>query len=110
MFLAMNRFTVRVENAAAFEQLWLSRDSRLHELEGFVAFHMLKGAEQDGTILYASHTVWDSEENFTAWTRSQQFRDAHARAGGASRKLHEGHPQFEGFTSIQQIGRQSDAA
>lgn len=29
MYLAMNRFTVPLENAADFEELWLSRKSRL---------------------------------------------------------------------------------
>lgn len=102
MYLAMNRFTVPLENASAFEELWLSRESRLQDMDGFVSFHMLKGGEEAGTILYASHTVWQSEEHFRAWTRSEEFRTAHARAGG-SRKLHEGTPRFEGFESIQEI-------
>ncbi|WP_444462494.1 antibiotic biosynthesis monooxygenase family protein [Rhodobacter capsulatus] len=101
MFLAMNRFTVPLENAAEFEALWLGRDSRLQELPGFVEFHMLRGPEaEDGTRLYASHTVWESETDFHVWTRSEQFRAAHARAG-EGRKLHAGAPRFEGFTSIQ---------
>lgn len=103
MFIAMNRFTVPVENAAEFEALWLGRDSRLYELPGFVQFHMLKGPEENGRCLYASHTVWESEDHFIAWTRSQQFRDAHARAG-ETRKLYEGGPRFEGFTAIQTLG------
>ena len=109
MYLAMNRFTVRSENAEAFEALWLGRDSHLKEMEGFVEFHMRKGnLREDGTILYASHTVWESEEAFKAWTRSEQFRAAHANAGG-TRKLHEGHPQFEGFSAIQHIARDAAA-
>lgn len=103
MFIAMNRFTVPVENAADFETLWLGRDSRLKELSGFVQFHMLKGPEENGARLYASHTVWETEEDFRNWTRSQQFRDAHTRAG-ETKKLYEGGPRFEGFTAIQTIG------
>lgn len=104
MYLAMNRFTVPVDNATAFEELWLSRKSRLNEVPGFVEFHMLKGAEADGTILYASHTVWESEEHFLGWTRSDQFRTAHSKAGD-TRKLHQGAPKFEGFTAIQHIAK-----
>lgn len=103
MYIAMNRFTVPTENAEAFEELWLGRDSYLHENEGFVEFQMLRGPEEDGKVLYASHTVWESEAHFVAWTRSEQFREAHKNAGG-TRKLYEGGPRFEGFTSIQQIG------
>ena len=44
----------------------------------------------------------ESEEHFLNWTRSQQFRDAHANAG-QTRKLHDGHPVFEGFSAIQTI-------
>jgi heme-degrading monooxygenase HmoA len=71
-------------------------------MDGFVSFHMLKGPEEDGRILYASHTVWQSEDHFRAWTTSAEFRASHARAG-QSRKLHEGAPRFEGFRAIQHI-------
>lgn len=108
MYLAMNRFTVPLENAAEFEDLWLSRDSHLKEMEGFVSFHMLKGPEDEGRILYASHTVWESEDHFRAWTKSDAFRAAHARAGD-TRKLHEGAPRFEGFSAIQHIAAKQPA-
>lgn len=102
MYIAMNRFHVTPENAEAFEALWLGRDSHLKEMEGFVEFHMLRGPEQDGLILYASHTVWASEDAFRAWTRSDAFRAAHKDAG-TTRRLHEGSPVFEGFSTIQHI-------
>lgn len=102
MYLAMNRFIVPLENANAFEDLWLSRESRLQDLEGFVSFHMLKGPAEDGSILYASHTIWETEAHFRAWTTSEEFRASHARAGD-TRKLYEGTPRFEGFTPIQEI-------
>ncbi len=102
MYIAMNRFTVPVENAAAFEELWLNRESHLHEMEGFVEFRMLKGPEADGRVLYASHTTWASEEAFRAWTRSDAFRAAH-KGAGETRALYEGAPVFEGFTPIQTL-------
>ncbi|MEM9639015.1 MAG: antibiotic biosynthesis monooxygenase [Pseudomonadota bacterium] len=102
MYIAMNRFTVRKENAGDFEALWLGRDSHLKEMEGFVEFHMLKGPEDDDMILYASHTVWASEDAFRAWTRSDAFRAAHKNAGQTA-KLHEGAPTFEGFATIQHL-------
>ncbi|WP_108483067.1 antibiotic biosynthesis monooxygenase family protein [Oceaniglobus ichthyenteri] len=103
MYLAMNRFTVPTENAEAFEALWLGRDSHLKEMDGFVEFHMLKGPETDGTILYASHTVWADEEAFRAWTRSDAFRASHKSAGSSAQKLHQGTPTFEGFSTLQHI-------
>jgi len=102
MYIAMNRFTVPEENAEAFEDMWLNRESQLNENEGFVEFHMLKGPKKDGMYLFASHTVWASKDAFVAWTSSQSFRDAHKSAGDR-KKLHEGFPQFEGFDVIQHL-------
>lgn len=102
MYIAMNRFRVPRGNATAFEDLWLNRESHLHKLDGFVEFHMLRGPEVDGIVLYASHTVWASEDAFVAWTKSESFRAAHKDAG-QTKKLYDGHPNFEGFTPIQHL-------
>ena len=54
MFIAMNRFRVAKGSEAAFEQVWLSRDSHLDKVPGFVEFHLLKGPEAEDHPLYAS--------------------------------------------------------
>jgi heme-degrading monooxygenase HmoA len=99
MFIAMNRFKVAKGQETAFETVWSSRKTRLDELEGFVAFHLLKGPEKDDHVLYASHTTWETKEQFLAWTRSEQFRDAHKGAGGHT-GIYLGHPEFEGFETV----------
>lgn len=66
MFIAMNRFRVRKDRAADFEQMWLNRESHLHELDGFIEFHMLRGPEREDHILYASFTKWASKAHFDA--------------------------------------------
>lgn len=109
MFVATNRFRVIPAEAAAFEKTWLSRESRLHELDGFIAFHLLKGPEVADHVLYASMTLWASREAFEAWTRSEQFRRAHAGAG-QSKPVTIGPPQFEGFEVLQTITGRSRAA
>ena len=43
MFIAMNRFRVTKGCEASFEQVWLSRDTHLDQVLGFVEFHLLKG-------------------------------------------------------------------
>jgi heme-degrading monooxygenase HmoA len=96
MFIAMNRFRVIKGSEVAFEHVWLSRDSHLDKVPGFVEFHLLKGPEADDHTLYASHTVWANRAAFEAWTRSESFRAAHHRAGD-NKPLYLGHPQFEGF-------------
>jgi len=102
MYIAMNRFRVRPEEQDAFRSRWLDRDVYLKTVPGFVAFHLLQGPVRDDHVLYASHTVWRSYAAFEGWTRSEQFRAAHANAG-TGRSLTLGHPEFEGFDVLQEI-------
>jgi heme-degrading monooxygenase HmoA len=97
----MNRFRVIKGCEADFEALWRSRETYLPQMKGFVTFNLLRGPEHDDHTLFSSHTIWESYEDFEAWTHSDAFRAAHARAGdGSAKKLHLGHPQFEGFRVI----------
>ena len=73
MFIAMNRFRVKKGSEEAFEQVWLSRDTQLTKVPGFVEFHLLKGPEHEDYTLYSSHTVWQSKATFEAWTKSEAF-------------------------------------
>jgi heme-degrading monooxygenase HmoA len=84
MFIAMNRFKVIKGSEAAFENVWLSRDSHLDKVPGFLEFHLLKGPEAEDHTLYASHTVWKNRATFEAWTRSEAFRAAHAEPAATS--------------------------
>lgn len=102
MFIAMNRFRVKRGREADFEKVWKERDTHLHEVPGFVEFHLLRGPEADGHTLYASHTIWESKARFEDWTRSEAFRKAHAGAG-ANADLYAGPPNFEGFEVVQKL-------
>jgi heme-degrading monooxygenase HmoA len=102
MFIAMNRFRVKLGCEDDFEHVWLSRDTYLDAVPGFIEFHLLKGPEREDHVLYSSHTVWRSYKDFEAWTKSEQFRKAHAGAGG-NKPLYLGHPDFEGFQVLQTV-------
>ncbi len=99
MYIAMNRFKVTKGCEDQFENVWRNRDRRLTEVPGFKEFHLLKGPEQDDHTLFASHTIWNSHDDFVAWTKSQHFRDAHKNAGD-NKAMYLGHPQFEGFEVV----------
>src|ERR1700744_1411581 len=111
MYIAMNRFKVVKGQEQAFEQRWLSRDTYLDQLPGFIEFHLLRGPERDDHTLYSSHTVWATKDAFTAWTKPGNFRAPHPKAA-KKKPLHLGHPEFEGFEAIQTIKnpRLSDVA
>jgi heme-degrading monooxygenase HmoA len=57
MFIAMNCFKVIKEERKAFEDLWVTRQSRLDEVKGFRAFHLLRGPERDDHVPGSSGSV-----------------------------------------------------
>lgn len=99
MFIAMNRFKIVIGKEKIFENIWKNRDSHLEEVKGFKKFNLIKGKETKKFILYASHSTWDSKEDFIAWTKSESFRLAHKNAGN-NKDIYIGHPEFEGFEII----------
>lgn len=91
-FVACNQFFVPGENAAAFEQRWRDRTSKLKECDGFVSFTMLRrdvkakghgispmGEEEPA---YVSCTVWRDREAFRGWKDGAAFKQAHGQEGG----------------------------
>jgi heme-degrading monooxygenase HmoA len=111
MFIAMNRFKVKKGSEDAFENVWSTRETYLDRMPGFVEFHLLKGPEADDHTLYSSHTTWQTKAAFEAWTKSDEFRAAHARANNnsGSATLYLEHPKFEGFEVRLSQGRSKAA-
>ena len=99
MYIAMNRFKITPGSEAAFEKVWADRDTHLDRVAGFKEFQLVRGPKHDDHTLYASHTVWESEDAFVDWTKSEAFREAHRNAGD-NKALYLGHPEFEGFTVV----------
>ena len=99
MFIAMNRFKILIGKEKEFENIWKSRDTFLDKVPGFKNFNLIKGKSNEEYTLYASHSIWDSEDSFINWTKSEEFRMAHKNAGN-NKDLYLGHPEFEGFNKI----------
>ena len=99
MFLAMNRFRIAPGKEEGFERIWRERESFLKDVPGFVSFALLKGPETETEALYASHSVWASRADFEAWTRSDNFRKAHAQAN-APKGTYLGPPNLELFDQV----------
>ncbi len=100
MYVAMNHFRVASGRGAEFETRWRERKSYLDAVSGFVQFHLVRGKdEDDGTLRYASHAIWDTRKAFVDWTHGDAFRKAHAE-----RSMPEGlileHPRFEGWEAV----------
>ena len=99
MYIAMNRFKIIKGKEKIFEDIWKNRDSHLKNVKGFLDFHLIRGESNEDFTLYASHSTWDTENDFTNWTKSDSFRKAHKNAGEHS-DIYIGHPIFEGFKVI----------
>jgi heme-degrading monooxygenase HmoA len=99
MYIAMNRFPVAKGREEEFETVWRTRDSYLDEVEGIKDFRLLRGATSDDATTFVSHSIWETEAAFKAWTESEAFVKAHRQA-----RMPEGlvlsHPQFEGYDVV----------
>ena len=99
MYIAMNRFKIVLGKEVEFEKVWRERDTHLNGTKGFKEFHLVKGEKTSEYSLYASHTVWETKEDFISWTKSDAFRLAHKNAG-QHKDLYLGPPNFEGFETV----------
>ena len=99
MYVAMNRFKIVRGEEDAFEEVWRTRERHLDSVAGYKDFKLLRGPEREDHTLYASHTIWENEQAFTDWRKSEAFRRAHRNAGD-NRPLYLGHPESEGFAVV----------
>ena len=99
MFLAMNRFKIVKGREEDFERIWRERDTHLQGVDGFKEFNLMKGNTEEDYSLYVSHSIWESEDAFIDWTKSEAFKLAHKNAG-IHRDLYLGPPNLEIFDQI----------
>ena len=99
MFIAMNRFKIVLGKEKEFEDIWKNRDTHLKDVPGFKKFNLVKGDTNNEHTLYASHSIWNSKNDFINWTKSEAFRLAHKNSG-QHKELYLGHPNFEGFEVV----------
>lgn len=100
MYIAMNRFRIKPGCEQDFIDIWKNRETYLDTVPGFINFHLLQGPEHEDHTLFASHSTWENRQDFINWTESEQFRKAHSGAGGKTKDIYLGPPQFEGFETV----------
>jgi heme-degrading monooxygenase HmoA len=101
MFEAMNKFWVNEDRHQEFEEVWKNRDRHLSGVPGFKNFKLLKGSPKEGDEKrrpYISYSLWESEEEFWAWTKSEAFKKAHQNR--TPEGIIMGPPEFSGYTVI----------
>ena len=98
-YIAMNRFKIFLGREDDFEEIWKTRETHLEGVKGFRQFNLIKSSSNDKYTLYASHSVWESKNDFENWKKSEAFRRAHS-GGGQHQGIYLGHPEFEGFEVV----------
>ncbi|MFP4369580.1 MAG: antibiotic biosynthesis monooxygenase family protein [Candidatus Kapaibacterium sp.] len=76
-FVAINYISCEPGYQERFEELFATRAKAIDKMPGFRFMEVLKPEEDGADYLIMSH--WDSEDQFTAWTKSEEFREGHKR-------------------------------
>lgn len=100
MFVVMNRIPVKPEYAEAFIARFQDRAALVDNMPGFIAFRLLRPTKADEPFIV--ETYWQSKADFENWTRSDEFKQGHARAGQLPHEAFEGHPKLELFDVVLQ--------
>ncbi|PIQ33537.1 MAG: antibiotic biosynthesis monooxygenase [Zetaproteobacteria bacterium CG_4_9_14_3_um_filter_49_83] len=99
MFVTMNRFTIDPQYWDVFEDRFRQRAGLIDKEPGFIRNTVLRPQEgfSDQHIVM---TLWESREAFEAWTKSDSFRQAHAKAGQTPKEWYAGPNKLEIFESV----------
>ncbi len=96
MFVTMNRFTIHPEHWNDFENRFKQRAGLVDNEPGFIRNTVLRPAE-NSSDQHIVMTLWESRDAFMAWTKSESFRQAHAKAGQTPKEWFNGPTKLEMF-------------
>ncbi len=74
MVVVSNRIRVAKGQEEAFEKRFAGRLGYVERHRGFVRFELLKPIQSDSYVVL---TYWETEQDFLAWTESEDFKEAH---------------------------------
>jgi heme-degrading monooxygenase HmoA len=103
MITVMNRIAVQPEYAQQFEARFLDRARLVDEMPGFVSNQVLRPVNPGDP--YIVLTLWNSREEFEAWTNSDAFIKGHARSGSLPKEAFSGPNKLEIHEVIQDSSR-----
>lgn len=75
-YFVLNNIPVTDEGRPIFEYRFTSRQSKLEEQPGFVAFRLLRPIDGDTYIVL---TEWEDPAHFEQWKESQDFKGSHSK-------------------------------
>ncbi len=99
MFVTMNRFTIDPDHWGDFEDRFRQRAGLVDDEPGFIRNAVLRPSEKSSEQ-HIVMTLWESREAFVAWTKSESFRKAHAKAGQTPKEWFVGPTKLEMFEGV----------
>ncbi len=78
MFVMMNRMSVPSEYRDKFEMMFRTRARAVDRRPGFVRAEILR-PESGNEYIVMTH--WETQKDFEAWTKSDEYREGHQRVG-----------------------------
>jgi len=103
MITVANRIFVEPQYAEQFEARFRDRAGLVDRMPGFVANQVLRPVNPGDP--YVVLTWWMSRQDFEAWTRSDAFREGHARSGTLPKEAFSGPNKLELHEVLQDSSR-----
>ena len=104
MIVVVNRIHVKEEYWEEFETRFKNRAGLVDSSPGFIRNLILRPVEKSSNY-HVVMTWWESIKDFEAWTKSQAFKDAHAKHRGANKDIYAGPNVFEMHEVISDTGQ-----
>ncbi len=98
MFITMNRISVNPDHSKGFEERFKNRAGFVDQSPGFIRNMVLR--PENPADSYIVMTFWKNRKAFNAWTKSDAFRQAHAKAGSSPKDMFSSPSKLELFESI----------
>jgi heme-degrading monooxygenase HmoA len=76
MFVALSRFTIRNEMAAAVRQAFMARPHLVDSVHGFIGMQVMSPLENSEEIWLV--TRWSDEGSYRTWHKSHSYHESHA--------------------------------
>lgn len=99
MYVTMNRIPVNDAYIDEFEQRFRDRVAAVDNEPGFVRNLVLRPAD-DSSEYHIVMTLWQSRQDFEAWTHSDSFKKAHEKARETPREMYAGRNVLEMFDVV----------
>ncbi|PIE46207.1 MAG: antibiotic biosynthesis monooxygenase [Gammaproteobacteria bacterium] len=100
MYVTMNHFKIKPEYAEEYVKIWQDAQVRVEDVDGFLTFKFFrlddKKTVEEGYVLFASYSEWESKEKFEAWKTSDHFKKSHS-TGPKNRHMYIEHPHLKCF-------------